>query len=153
MKILVLTLILFPMLSFANPHSDSKVSLLKEYARYITTLNVNNVTDMGPSFLSEDALKETDFSNDFEISGLLFHREIQKTVSVFERIEYEKGYGCLTVNGFVDQNKPISMFFQYTQLDSPKINEIRLEYLEESVAHPHYAKCPHEAEQDFFESK
>ncbi len=141
MKITLFLPIIYLLLSCANINDKPNDVLYNKYLMYSSEVNANNIKKLYPKYFSSDLLK-TESINDPEVKDQLLFKEYMKSyLSHSENIVNK--IGCLTINGFDEEKKPISFNLEYINNNSSwLINSIHILFLKDESKFSDTAKCP-----------
>ena len=134
-----LVLILFSSsCSFANNSQSS--TLYSTFLKYENTVNEINIIEVAADFFSSEILKRSG-EDDSYTEQLLFKAYMTTKDSHFEKVNTEQG--CLTINGYDEDNAPIIFSLKYIpNNESWLIDEIHIAYFDSEKDFTKSAKCP-----------
>jgi hypothetical protein len=142
MKILLFSLLFsFFLLSCATTQKSSV--LYQEYARYHKSITKDNVIKVARDFFSPSLLGKNYQTDPDAISQLLLKNYMVTEDSHHENMN--KRYGCLTINGYDEENAPLVLSLKYIPINNRwLIDKIHIVFIDNVKYFSGSAKCPHE---------
>lgn len=142
MKVLLFALIFAPyFLGCTKPYHP--VPLYENFVEYQKAVNTNNIIDVADNFFSSSLLGETYSSNPRARTQLLFKDQMKNIESHHEKIK--NGEGCLTINGYDEENLPIVFSLKYIFInDQWLIDGIHIIFIEHKDDFYTNVTCPDE---------
>jgi coproporphyrinogen III oxidase-like Fe-S oxidoreductase len=117
--------------------------LYSSYYRYDQSVSVDNLHKLQSDFFSSNLIKNLNVDESEITEQLLFKKYMFKQKSHFEKIN-EK-VGCLSINGFDNENMPISFNIKYiAENEHWLIEEIGVLFVNSIADFTDSAKCPSE---------
>ncbi|WDE00907.1 hypothetical protein [Thalassomonas actiniarum] len=142
-QVIFIVLLLF-VTSCATKNIDS--SLYEHFSNYALAVNNNNILAKSTHFFSERLLNQanSDSKNHSEVAEQLLYK--QYMLRQFNNFEIIKdNTGCLTVNGYDNENLPLSFNLKYIQNKSNGlIDGINISFVNSASEFSTSAKCPDE---------
>jgi hypothetical protein len=117
--------------------------LYKEYSRYDKSITKDNAIKVARDFFSPSLIGKNYQTDPDAISQLIL-----KNYMVIEDSHHEKmnkQYGCLTINGYDEENAPLVLSLKYIQTNKHwLIDKIHIVFIDNVKHFSDSAKCPHE---------
>lgn len=134
----LLIIFLASCVSIKDEHNNK---LHSKYQMYLTEINKNNIRQLFTKYFSVDLLG-TESINDPEITDqLLFKKYMNTYYNHIEKTSNNKG--CLTINGFDDENEPVAFNLEYILYNGKwLINDIHILFLDYKSKFSEVARCP-----------
>jgi hypothetical protein len=115
-------------------------ALYEKYSAYKSEANEKSINTLYSKYFSSSLLRGKKVGEPEVSEQLLFKNYMKKTHSHFEKTSGERG--CLTVNGFDENNTPLVFNIEYVYLDgSWFMNDVNVLFLGESGRFSGEAKC------------
>jgi len=124
----------------------SSTPLYDEYLRYREAVINGSVLAKRAEIFSSSVLDDIDITSEKEVKVLLWANSILKEHSHYEKIE--QGRGCLTINGYADDDgKPVSLFIEY---EGRLVKSQHLDFPDRKRSRGFFerALCPEEAHEE-----
>ncbi len=124
--------------------TDAKKDVLHiKYSEYRADVNRENVKTLAPVFFSSNLLKGVDLGDSGTLNQLLFPNYMHTQASHFELVIATRG--CLTVNGYDQENMPMTFNIEYRQAGgSWLIEEVDVLLVDHESEFSLVARCPSE---------
>jgi len=128
-------------MSCSNVHNSSE--LYREYSRYNKSASKSNIIEVASNFFSPNLLGTNYRSNPDAVSQLLFKNYMANVGNHHEKKNVHDG--CLTINGYDEENAPLIFSLKYISLDGRwLIDNIHVVFVENENEFSSSAKCPSE---------
>ncbi|MEQ3694056.1 MAG: hypothetical protein ABNH16_03950 [Thalassolituus sp.] len=141
MKNLFFCLVLSLFITSCATLRNSTPVLYLEFSQYEISANENNIIELAGNFFSSSLLGNNYQDNPDAASQLLFKNYMLNTDGHFEKINKQEG--CLTINGYDEENSPLIFSLKYILSDNQwLIDEIHVVFVENKSDFSSSAKCP-----------
>lgn len=143
MKNIPLALVLTLFISSCAMTHGASSTLYQEYSQYRDNTNKSNIVKLARYFFSPSLLGSNYQISPDASSQLLFKNYMIITDSHYERANEHQG--CLTVNGYDEENSPLTFSLKYISNDSRwLIDDIHVAYVKNAKDFASTARCPSE---------
>jgi hypothetical protein len=143
MKIVLIYLALIFYVSGCATTLPNSSRLYGEFSRYESTASEDNIFEVAEMFFSTSLLGKDYRSNPDAAGQLLFKNYMAVTQSHYEKVI--QGDGCLTINGYDEDNAPLIFSLKYIPNEGHwLIDGIHVVYIENTNDFASSAKCPSE---------
>ncbi len=131
------------LISGCTTTTNNNSVLQNEYSQYREYANRDNIIEVADDYFTPSLLGDT-YKNDPDAARqLLFKDYMASTNSYYEK--KTTGAGCLTVNGYDEDNLPLVFSIRYISNDDRwLIDEIHVVFVENEKDFSGSAKCPSE---------
>lgn len=137
-KIILLTL-LFTLACCAKNGTNN--SLINTFEKYRLNANKNNILSDWSHYFDSTVIGNEDINDQEIIDQFLFKSIMKRSINHYEK--YDNGFGCLTVNGIDEEDRPIAFNLKYIYNNRNwLISEIHVLFAENSDQLSASAKCP-----------
>lgn len=141
MKNIIFFLIFSLFITSCATLNNSQSVLYKEFTKYESSANKNNIIEVASNFFSPSLLGSNFQDNPDAASQLLFKNYMLNTDGHFEKINKQEG--CLTINGYDEENLPLIFSLKYISNNNQwLIDEIHVVFVENKSDFSSSAKCP-----------
>lgn len=116
-------------------------TLYARYIEYSTEVKKENIKALYSKYFSRNLLEVEDIDDLEVIDQLLFKNYMKTSYNYFEKKRGNKG--CVTINGFDEENEPIAFNLEFISLNGKwLINNIHVLLLDKESKFSNVAKCP-----------
>ncbi len=141
MKIPLLLFAACFMASCASIENEPDDTLYSKYVMYSSEADEDSIKVLYSKYFSNDLLGSESINDPEVVEQLLFKEYMKNYSNHVEKIANRAG--CLTVNGFDEENKPITFNLEYTAYHGQwLISDIHILFLDDESKFLDIARCP-----------